>query len=501
MNFWRPVSVLAAYGSVLLVGCCCQRSIAQTFSDVTDTAIAGLGGGEAAWTDFDNDGFVDLHVDGAVWKNNGGANFGRVTLEGSELEGSGIWGDYNNDGWADYYSYSGRKLYRNEGESHPASKFTEVSLADAEFPETQNGRGASWADHDNDGDLDLYQGGYETWPSAYYPDTTLRNNGDETFSVTWSQSPDTIVTPGRPRPARGVTSADFDRDGDIDVYVSNYRLEPNGLYVNDGSGQFSDQGAKLGVAGEPEGSFPFGHTVGSAWGDLDNDGELDLFVGNFRHGWGDGSQDHAKFLRNLGPQQEHRFELMNELDGDDWQESYASPVLGDYDNDGDLDLFFTTVYGGDFPRLYRNDGNWIFTNQTHNAGLGELKSTYQAAFADYDNDGDLDLVTSGKLFENTGNGNHWVKLKLVGDGQNISRDAVGAQARISMGDQTLTRQVEAGTGEGNQNDPILHFGLGSHTGPVDLEILWPGGATQRVTGVAVDQLHTIPYAPGEPSAK
>ena len=92
-------------------------------------------------------------------------------------------------------------------------------------------------------------------------------------------------------------------------------------------------------------------------------------------------------------------------------------------------------------------------------------------------------------------------MKLVGDGEHVNRDAVGAQVRIARGDQTLTRQVEAGTGEGNQNDPALHFGLGDHTGPVDLEILWPGGATQRVTGIGVDRLHTISYAPGEASAK
>ena len=86
MNVWRPVSVFAVCGTVFLVACCCPKLVAQTFSDVTETVIAGLGGGEAAWTDYDNDGFVDLHVDGAVWKNNRGENFGRVTLEGSDLE-------------------------------------------------------------------------------------------------------------------------------------------------------------------------------------------------------------------------------------------------------------------------------------------------------------------------------------------------------------------------------------------------------------------------------
>ena len=469
----------------------------QTFTNVTSSVFSGSGpgNGKAAWGDYNSDGFVDLHTDGVVWRNYGGNNFYSVASGGNAPVGSGIWGDYNNDGWLDLFSFSGRRLFRNDWGSSGGTGFTEIALPQHEFPPSQNARGASWGDHDNDGDLDLYQGGYESQSSGYFPDTIIKNNGDDNFTVTWTQPNDTVVTAGRPRPARGVTSADFDRDGDIDVYVSNYRLEPNGLYVNDGTGSFSDQGAALGVAGEPGSSYPYGHTIGSAWGDMDNDGELDLFVGNFRHSWGDGSQDHAKFLRNLGGSQDYRFQLMDELDGSDWQESYASPTLGDYDNDGDLDLFFTTVYSGDAPRFYRNDGNWNFTNQTNSAGLSGLGSTYQAAFADYDNDGDLDLLTRGKLFRNNGNSNHWIKLKMVGDGQTITRDAVGAQVRIQLGEETLTRQVEFGTGEGNQNDPTLHFGLGSHTGTVDLTIAWPGGGAQLVSGLAVDQLHTIDFDP------
>ncbi|MDP7743882.1 MAG: VCBS repeat-containing protein, partial [Lentisphaeria bacterium] len=219
-------------------------------------------------------------------------------------------------------------------------------------------------------------------------------------------------------------------------------------------GVMTDVAAASGVAGDG-GQGAWGHTIGSAWGDFDNDGYLDLFVGNFSHSAS--YQDRPQFLRNPGAAG-GAFQLMKTLDGADWQESYASPALGDYDNDGDLDLFFTTVYGGDSPVLYRNDGNWNFTNVTAAEGLSGLGPTYQAAWADIDNDGDLDLATGGKIFVNNvtdpteGNSNHWLRVHLRGDGTTINGAAIGSEVRISVGGKTLTRQVEGGTGEGNQND-------------------------------------------------
>jgi hypothetical protein len=182
-----------------------------------------------------------------------------------------------------------------------------------------------------------------------------------------------------------------------------------------------------------------------------------------------------------------------------YQESYASPAAGDFDNDGDVDLFFTTVYGvasfgrKNTPILYRNDGAFVFADATAAAGLAELGPTYQSAWADADNDGDLDLVTAGKLFLNQGTGGHWLKVRLSGDGQAVNAAAIGAQVRIRLPNQTLTRQVEAGTGEGNQNDLVLHFGLGQHAGPVDLQILWPDSTLQSVRRVRTDRLIPIRY--------
>ena len=213
---------------------------------------------------------------------------------------------------------------------------------------------------------------------------------------------------------------------------------------------------------------------------------------------GRGDQPKSRFLRNLGAKNGHTFEDRGPC-GVFYQESYASPSAGDFDNDGDLDLFFTTVYETasfgrpNNPVLFRNDGGFLFADATPAAGLTALPSTYQAAWADFDHDGDLDLVTAGKLFENMISKGNWLELRLEGDGSSVNRSAIGAQVRIQLPTQTLTRQVEAGTGEGNQNDLLLHFGLGDHTKPVRLEILWPNGKPQTVENVELNHSLTVSF--------
>ncbi len=453
------------------------ETLATTFVNVNSTVAPSMSNGKVAWGDFNKDGFVDMGVGVNLHTNMGGTSFQVKHAIG----GNGVFGDYDSDGFLDWYSYGTSEIYRNMGGA---------GLTPAGTPAINNpppvSQAASWGDHDNDGDLDLYVGGYETWSlNLTYADLRYRNEAGTSLVDIWTQP--------TPRPGRGISSADFDRDGDLDIYVSNYRLVPNELHVNDGAGNFTDRAADYNATG---GS---GHTIGSSWGDLDNDGEIDLFVGNFSHNRN--SQPGVKFLKNTGSPGGYGFQSMlewNYASSPNWQESYASPTLGDYDNDGDLDLFLTTVYGGDHSRLYRNDGNWNFTDVTSSAGLDGITPTYQAAFADYDNDGDLDLAAGGILFRNEGNDHNWLKLKMVGDGITVNRDAVGAQVRIEAGGETFTRQVESGTGEGNQNDPTLHFGLGTMTGPVDLDILWPGGQTGQIENIALNQVHTIEFTPPPP---
>ena len=467
-RFLTVLLILAA------VGLCSDRSYAvEPFLDVTDQrGLQGLSGGVAAWGDFDNDGWTDLYTGGQLWRNDRGQRFLRV--QNLPLQGEGMWGDFDNDGYLDLFSWSaGGKLFRNKR----GQGFEDVSGNMPRLP-MKVSLGAAWGDFDGDGLLDLYVGGYEIWQVSNFTDVIYRNRGNGKFEEVWR-------TKGGLQPARGITAADFDEDGDLDVYVSNYRLVPNILWQNDGKGRFKNVAAAFATAGDG-GLGAWGHTIGSAWGDLDNDGHLDLFVGNFSHP--PAYQDRPKFLKNLGPDKQFHFEDKSKNAGLRWQESYASPALGDFDNDGLLDLYFTTVYSGDRSVLYRNNGNWTFKEHSADAKVN-VPTTYQAAWADFDNDGDLDLVAGGRLFQNTAGGNHWLKVRLIGGG-NVNRCAIGAQVRIRLGDQILTRQVEASTGQGNQNDLTLHFGLGAHSEPVVLEIRWPNGTRQQMK-TPVDRVVTV----------
>jgi enediyne biosynthesis protein E4 len=455
---------------------------APAFVDVSSaTGPASLGNGAACWVDVDGDGWTDLVVSGVVWRNEGGKKF----VELARGVGSVVAADFDNDGFPDLFSWSQRKLYRNE----KGKRFVEVPL-----PEMPAGvsRGAVWGDFDNDGLVDLFVAGYEDWDKRItHPSFVLMNRGSKGFEVTWTDAT---------YRSRGVTACDFDRDGIVAVYASNYRLQPNALWRSDGKGKFGNVASAMGVLATSAG-FGGGHSIGAAWGDFDGDGEFDLFAGNFAHVDSRGDQPKSRFLRNLGSSGGFKFEDLGP-GGIRYQESYASPAAGDVDNDGRLDLFFTTVYAtasfgrANHPVLYRNEGGFQFVEVTEGSGLEKLPATYQAAFADFRNDGRLGLCTGGKLFANETKGGSWLQVRLEGDGEKVNRSAIGAQVRIAVGGKILARQVEAGTGEGNQNDLRLHFGLGEAQGPVDLEISWPGGYRQTVRRVEVGKIITVRFQSG-----
>lgn len=472
----RWLAALLIGGVALLVPPPAALASRVTFKDRTADLCPTLAGGQACWVDLNNDGYPDLVAGGTAYLNQAGKGF--TKLAGGL--GATVAADFDNDGFVDLFSWSTLKLYRNLGGREL------VSAALPELPPCVS-RGACWGDFDNDGFVDLYIGGYEDWDKGItYPDLILMNEGGRGFKLTWSEA--------RYR-ARGVTACDFNQDGHLDIYVSNYRLQPNVLWLNEGGGKFREAAAEYNVVATSAG-FKGGHAIGSAWGDFDNDGLFDLFAGNFAHVDSRGDQPKSRFLRNLGPEQNYRFEDLGTA-GVYYQESYASPALGDYDNDGNLDLLFTTVYGSasfgrpNFPVLFANPGRFPVVDVTAVVGLSGLPPTYQAAWADFDNDGDLDLVCGGKLFENQGSGYHWLAVRLEGNGSTINRSAIGAQVRVKLRSRTFTRQVEAGTGEGNQNDLRLHFGLRTQRLPVTVEIIWPGGRRQTLTNVPVDQVLTV----------
>ena len=453
--------------------------VPATFVDKTSSLFAGASGlGEAVscFVDFDLDGWTDICDGAEIQRNRNGTSFTRF----ASVIGGRTWGDFNNDGYPDLAvprkPESATGLPPGVMRNLSGGGFSFVALP-APNP-VPSSRGSCWGDWNLDLYDDLFVSGYE-WPGGGATQTDVRyhSTAGTGFNQAWTE---TVYRP------RGVTACDWDMDGDLDIYTSNYRLQPNRLWENSGNGTFTDVGPGKGASG----SGGSAHTVGSAWGDLDNDGLFDLFVGNFAHS----GQPQSQFLRNRGPSESYRFEDMSSSAGLHYQESYASPALGDYDNDGDLDLFLTTVYGGDQPVFYKNEGGWSFVDATVSVGLGGLPATYSAAFADIDNDGDLDIATAGRMFVNQGAGNNWLRVRLVGNGITVNRMAIGSKVRFTIPGKTLIRQVEAGTGEGNMNELTLHFGLGVHHLPLDLEVIWnttSGPVVQLVDDVTVNQRITV----------
>ena len=422
--------------------------------------------GFAAWADVNNDGWVDLYTLGTIWQNNAGTGLINTgTMPAGVIEGN--FADMDNDGDLDLVASSQKTFLTNSGPPN----YSFVVLPAYPAVSYVNSHGSSWADYNKDGFVDLYAGGFQVGGTDY-KDALITNNAGASFSTTW----ETTFT----QAARGITSCDFDKDGDMDIYVSNYSQpvwQPNVLWVNNGSGSFTDQAASRGVAGSPTAISPalnpYGHTIGSAWGDFDCDGDFDLFTGNLNHHdnrWADDS----KFYRNDGAS----FTDVSATAGLSWKEFFASPALADFDNDGFLDLYLTTIDAGQDPVLYRNNGDWTFTDVTAESGLAGLGTTSQAAWADFDNDGDADLVTAGRIYLNSGNSNHWLRVRLESHNLAVNRSAIGTQVRVDLGNgKIVTRQVESGTGEGCQNELTLTLGLGDHTDPVTVEVFWPDGAT------------------------
>lgn len=484
---------------VAFVGLLVTGAAAQTFVDVT-TAM-GLDAYQpqnpdvaVAWGDYDGNGDVDLYLgaydftQGSLYWN-GGSGFAQLD-PGPTFPG--LFVDYNNDGRPDIaYARADGQLYR--GQLNGWFALTPV-FDTHDF----NNETATFGDFNGDGRLDSYRPGWndEIGGNVGAPDALYINDRHRHMVKTLMQ---TGVADWRP--SRSATVCDFDQDGDLDIYVCNYYLQNNYLWVNDGRGGLRDRAVEYGVAADAlpfDPNFPGGNSIGATWGDLDNDGWFDLIVANLSHGAPE--SDRPVFYRNLGPAGGFRFEDVSDLVALPFTESYASPALADFDNDGDLDLFMTAVSGAGYPgqesRLMRNDGNWTFTDvsTTYGLNLATAETNFGAAWADYDNDGDLDLYTDRRLFQNPiANGHHWLMVNVIGDGDHVARQPIGAQVRIAVGGDVLTRQVETSVGWGNQSDPRLHFGLGSAAGPVDLEIIWPNGHRQMVAGVGVDQVIDVTY--------
>jgi hypothetical protein len=479
---------------------------ATDFTDVTRQAgfPNDLGRTRIAWGDYDGDGWEDLLLDGRMlWRNRGDGTFQDVTSQtgifGVNSHG-GVWADYDNDGDLDFYanvrSDTHRDaLWRNNGDG----TFTEASAQAGEINDKLPTEGVAWGDYNGDGFVDLYVANYET--ASVDPDADLgigtedflyHNNGDGTFTDVSGRAGIEVDTD---RNGRGVVWADYDDDGDLDIYVSNYRLDPNFLWRNNGDGTFTNTARQARVEGYGVESSPgdvrFGHTIGSDFGDYDNDGDMDLYVSNLAHPRFIMFSDKSMLMKNQG---DGTFIDRFYGSGIAYCETSSDSSWADFDNDGDLDLYYTAVYEDVGSRLFRNQGNERFEDATGETGTS-VENGWGTGWCDYDHDGDLDLaVGSGsgmRLLENEGNGNHWFQVELEGTWANSK--GIGARVRIDVDGDRQVRDVKAGRGTTSQDMFACHFGLGDNRGDVRVSVRWPGDRnwTDHGTFSADQRVHLV----------
>jgi len=409
------------------------------FSDVTDEfGLGKIKAGRCAWADFNNDGFIDLLLNGSrLFQNKNGMKFEEITataFKGKIKGNGGLWGDFDNDGDLDIITKDPEAFWQNN-EGFFYKNIKEHSLRDNGISTEGMGIG----DMNIDGILDIYIANYEfrdEETSLPQLDKFYKGNGDGSFSDVTDRAG--LYTSTKPeRAGRGVNMGDFDNDGDLDIYVSNYRLQPNFLWVNDGTGHFDDQALQKGIAGvEVDGWW--GHTIGSEWGDLDNDGDLDLFCANLAHPrYLDFSNKSMYYINSGKPDWEF---LDNRSDiGIRFEETHSEPCLADFNNDGFLDIYINCIYEGRRSFLYMSNGDGTYREVTYLAGVRHFNGWGNAA-ADIDNDGDIDLLAAGgtiQLFRNeTEKVGNWLEVKVVGKDH---VDAIGTRLKLSHDDLTLIR--------------------------------------------------------------
>lgn len=464
-----------------------------TFMDVT--ASAGVANDDhnhfgSVWIDYDRDGWLDLYVanddENTMYHNKGDGTFTDRTEETGTgdpwIAMSNVFADYDNDGDLDLYSHNFEQstLYQNNG-----NVFTDVNVSSGAEIKMFRGTGAAWADYDKDGCLDLHATGF---PGGW--NVLLHNNCDGTFtdlqeSAGLSFSAD----------AMGNSWGDFDRDGFLDLAVAAVTQHDSVfLYRNNGDGTLSDV---TGIAG-------IGYESGSsnssvAWGDYNNDAWIDLIITEVGLGSKKGDVHNRMYL--FENKQDGTFEEVSAAAGLTFppeSTGFWDAAWGDYDNDGDLDLYVAAVG----PNLfYRNNGDETFTSILPSLSTDLVNKANGVIWGDYDNDGDLDLYVSQRveneslpllsnfLFMNKGGQNNWLKVKLIAADHNF--DAIGAKIILDTDEKLQIREVRAGTGFFSQHPLVQHFGVGSATRVDRIEIHWPSGTVQMLTDVSVNQVLTV----------
>jgi YVTN family beta-propeller protein len=436
-------------------------------STLNNAVDDGIG---VAWGDYDGDGDLDFYVSNEgqashLYRNEGNGNFVEATpapLTNSGLFGEGVaWGDYDNDGDLDLYLVNGAPTANRLFRNEGGAVFVDVA-GSAGVADVGNGRGAVWGDYDRDGDIDLYL------TNNGSANRLFRNEGAGTFV---NVATGVLADAGT---GVGAAWADYDDDGDLDLCFANANPGGGRILRNDG------------VLGFVSVLTPTGLNQGVAWADYDNDGDMDVFIAGAPNQLrrNDGGSVFVNVASAL---------LANAGQGN------QGGMWGDYDDDGDLDLYINAASG---DKLCRNEGGGVFADVTESA-LGTAGEGRGCAWADYDNDGDLDLAIANlngpdRLFRNeSSNRYHWLEVNLVGTASN--RSAIGARVRVRTGALSQVREISGGSGYLSQNSLTEEFGLKNAATVDTLEIRWPTGKTQILKNVPANQRLTVTEASAAPS--
>ena len=503
-----------------------------------------LKGGGAGFFDFDNDGWLDLlMVQGSTLERSRQGDNPHCTLYRNRRDGafqevtrkSGLtrtaWGmgvsfaDYDNDGFADVYlnNLGANVLYRNRGDGTFEDVTGRAGVGGAAWTAS-----SAFGDYDGDGDLDLFVCNYIHYDLdnllppdpkliCHYRGTTIpcgplglqaganrlyRNNGDGTFAdVTTASGMDV----NNHYYSLGVVWADLDGDGDQDLYLANDST-PNQFFVNQGNGTFKEMGLLSGLATSAAGDFQGGMGVDAA--DYDNDGRLDVFVTNFAH-------DYSTLYRNRGSLMFEDVTQQARLIQPEWLLVGWGTGFFDLNHDGWKDIFHSNGHVYPFiltagwsesyfqpSSFYLNQRDGTFKDVRRLAG-GDLQKQLLGrgmAFADFDNDGDMDFVIGNlngapRFYRHQGAApNHWVMFRARGVRSN--RDGIGTRITVVTGRLRQIREIKRTVGIYSASDPRAHFGLGKANRVDRVEVRWPSGVVQEFKDVPADRHYLIDEAKG-----